>query len=1305
MSPRTLWISSAAVLGALAAVGLYLRSPQVVSRKSEAPLVTVREKPTALTPVVEDRERAVFSVSERGERLVVAMDEVCLKAAGETTYVKLDPPATMATMAARLREFAPKFEALPVAYPENVDRSEAARVIVTRRLRVKLPQDAAARVAGANGLDVTSRPEYAPNWVIMNAADPMAALAVVGNLRTTATVTSADVLVARKRYARVMPNDTLINDQWHLKNPTTSPSITHANVENAWKYGLTGGVRGAGIRIGIVDDGVQTDHPDLVGNIDTANNHWDWNGGDSNPSPEANDRHGTAVAGVAAAVGNNGLGVSGVAPSATLVGMRLISDYVDDGQEEEAMGWKNDIIQVKNNSWGPYDPDNHIEGPGELTAEAFVTATTSGRGGKGTIFVWAAGNGKLSQNNSNYDGYANSIHTIAVAATDSLGQSSNYSEPGANILIAAPSSGGSGTLGVVTTDRTGGSSEVNGGYNYTGKSGELADRDYTKNFNGTSSSTPVVSGVVALMLEKNPNLGWRDVQEILIRTARKVQPTDSGWKMNGGDFRFHHQFGAGLVDAAAAVDMAATWTNLPPQTDQWQEQNTPVSIPNNNPTGVTKSFVFTSTAHRVEHVTVEFSTTHSSWRELDITLTSPSGMVSQLASASTNLINPYSYSTWTFSSVQHWGESAAGTWTVKVADRSNSDTSSWTLGNVKVTLFGSTNNPPPEVAITSPANGQGFSLGSEVNVQVSATDTVLGGAPGVVSNVELLLDGAIVGSDSTAPYEFTVNPGAGVHSLVARATDNEDEVSESAAVSIVMGNQAPVIAGASLSSSVNHYADQPLSVASINASDPENSPIIYSYQWQFSLDRITYVPAGQTTATLAASAGNAGKMWRCVISASDGTKTSTPFTTAAVNLLTRPQIITSTGSAYQYTSDLVLKGVEETVNRRAIINEFSQSSGLAEWVEILVLQRGSLAGFQLRNSREGSATRLTFGNHAIWNDVPAGTLVVVYRYNQRDGLLPVDDIDLMDKRLIVPSSAVYFTAADWMSLDSTSDALSLRPTSSSEPIHSLSFGGNNMFPLNVGDASAGRAAYFAGGKDLQANEAIHWGTCVATGSRGTTANPGSGVTPGEPNSPANESFITKLRNNAMVTPALFRLAAGSSLPGGLTLNSSTGMISGTVASGNVGNHSITIERYNTEGEVVSQNYTLTVAAANYAEWIGGFSVASTTGGSDPDFDGLPNLIEYLLGLDPKVREATPAIATTAEEGGISLTYRQSKLPQDATLIPEWSAGLAAEDTWQTSGLTTQVLEEDDRSRLLKVTLSIAPEEAKRFLRLRAVTAP
>jgi hypothetical protein len=397
------------------------------------------------------------------------------------------------------------------------------------------------------------------------------------------------------------------------------------------------------VRIGIVDDGLQTSHPDLSPNVDTTNGK-DWNGNDSDPNPGAGDDHGTACAGDAAARGNNGIGVSGSAPEATLVGMRLIAAATTDTQEAEAMNYLPQLIQIKSNSWGPDDTGDILEAPGPLTKAALQSAAETGRDGKGTISMWAGGNGLDTNDNSNYDGYANSIYTIAVGAFDSLSRQAWYSEPGANLVITSPSSGDAPALGKTTTDRTGSAGYVAG--------------DYESDFGGTSSATPTAAGVVALMLEANPNLGWRDVQEILMRSAKKVNPSDADWKtpIAPANINHNHKFGAGLVDASAAVNLAIGWTNLGEQLKRTLAQSgLSVAIPNQNTTGITREFTVAAQDNiRVEHVTVTVDINHTSRGNLKITLTSPSGTVSRLAEVHSDSGN--NFPNWTFMTVRNWGE-------------------------------------------------------------------------------------------------------------------------------------------------------------------------------------------------------------------------------------------------------------------------------------------------------------------------------------------------------------------------------------------------------------------------------------------------------------------------------------------------------------------------------------------------------------------------------------------------------------------------------------------------------------------------
>ena len=167
-----------------------------------------------------------------------------------------------------------------------------------------------------------------------------------------------------------------------------------------------------------------------------------------------------------------------------------------------------------------------------------------GRNGNGNIITWAAGNGLDDNDNSNYDGYANLRYTIAVTAVDHKGRQSYYAEPGANILVASPSNGDGESI--TTTDIEG-----SGGY---------SNSDYTSTFGGTSSATPLVSGIIALMFEANANLTWRDVQHILVETSRKNDPSDPSWSTNGAGHLVSHKYGYGVIDAGAAVAASVNWT-------------------------------------------------------------------------------------------------------------------------------------------------------------------------------------------------------------------------------------------------------------------------------------------------------------------------------------------------------------------------------------------------------------------------------------------------------------------------------------------------------------------------------------------------------------------------------------------------------------------------------------------------------------------------------------------------------------------------------------------------------------------------
>jgi len=562
------------------------------------------------------------------------------------------------------------------AQERDVKSRKGSSRILTRRIRVRADSEAsaqnAAKVVGA----IFAGPiMVAPGWYLLRVTDRLDAPDTAEALQKQPGIEQADPLLARQQQKRFTPNDPLFSRQWHLSNTGQAkgkPGID-INAPAAWDAAT-----GNGSTIAILDDGVDGLHPDLAVNFD-APSSYDFNDDDTNPAPdpENGDEHGHSCAGLAAALGNNATGITGVAYEADLAGIRLIAKPTDDLQEAEAFAWKNNDIDIKSNSWGPIDFPN-LEGPGPLALAAIQDAVKTGRGGLGTIFVWAGGNGRREGDNSNYDGYANLPETVAIGAIGDNGKVADYSEPGANLVASTPSSSKK-RQEIVATDLQGFD-----GYNSGGRQ-ELDDVDYTSTFGGTSASCPIAAGVIALMLEANPLLGWRDVQEILISTARKNDPSNSDWSVNTAGFHFNHRYGAGLIDASAAVALSSTWNNLVTRvTIDQQDVGLDLRIPDNKNSGITRELTFTNTDFRVEHAVLRVDIEHAERGDLDIRLISPGGMVSRLMNVRRD--PGADVSGWRFMSVRHWGEQAAGKWKIQISDRRN-NTAGRLLG-LQLELFG-----------------------------------------------------------------------------------------------------------------------------------------------------------------------------------------------------------------------------------------------------------------------------------------------------------------------------------------------------------------------------------------------------------------------------------------------------------------------------------------------------------------------------------------------------------------------------------------------------------------------------------------
>ena len=480
---------------------------------------------------------------------------------------------------------------------------------------------------------------------------------------------------------RYEPNDEFYvsGDQWYLDNygQNGGTSGIDINPQNVWED-----YAGDGIIIGVIDNGIDYNNPDLSSNF-LGSYSYDYcdNDGDVMPSDSDGDGeidwHGTAVSGIVSAEGNNTEGIVGVSYNSSIIGIRLISDDCSanlgtDELEHYALNHRLDLVDIYTNSWGPEDDGKTLRAIGPLALAALEKGVNEGRDGLGSVYVWAAGNGLKNLDNSNKDAYANSRYTIAVGSTNWKGELTDYSEFGSNVMVVAPSHNNDSWTdpAIFTTDILG-----TDGHNST---------DYLNDMGGTSASAPMVAGVVSLMLEANSNLTWRDVQHILIRTSKKIDHMNEGWITTYVGRDYNHAYGYGLVDATAAVNLAMSWENVEEEISfNVGEVEVNDVISDGYDIGIT-SEVFVNESIDIETVEIKINIQHKYRGDLNLFLTSPSNITSELVMES--LDDGEDYYNWTFSSVVHWDENSFGNWRLKVNDTEDSYQGTWE--NWNMTFYG-----------------------------------------------------------------------------------------------------------------------------------------------------------------------------------------------------------------------------------------------------------------------------------------------------------------------------------------------------------------------------------------------------------------------------------------------------------------------------------------------------------------------------------------------------------------------------------------------------------------------------------------
>jgi len=464
--------------------------------------------------------------------------------------------------------------------------------------------------------------------------------------------------------------------QWYLKDTAIS-----MNVESAWRANYTG----KGVLVAVVDDGVNVNHPDLVSNFDVSSSY-DFLKDRNISRSYSPGSHGTSCVGIIAGGKNNNCG-DGIAFDAQIASIRIYDDNIKSTDQLEARGLshKKNLIDIYSNSWGPGDMGWQVEGPGPLLTKVLEQGTRLGRNNKGSIFVFAAGNGGIPGDSCAFSGYVNSIYTIAISAVNWDGSVPAYTEQCAAIMAVTYGqdmfTNGKDKAPMITT---------------------IGRHQCTEEFSGTSASTAMASGIIALALEANPDLTWRDVQHLIARSSKPLAPQNMigrstrrptpTWRANAANLSVSSHFGFGLMDANKMVQYGKNWTSVPEQVTCEVYLKTSGSNPRYIPWREARQLSLAVSEHScgiryLEHVQVQVDLSFSRRGYLEMSSVSPSGTRSRLLYPRVidSITGFKNFTNWTVTSLHYWGENPVGEWNIKIRntmkDRKprqvNEDTSPW----------------------------------------------------------------------------------------------------------------------------------------------------------------------------------------------------------------------------------------------------------------------------------------------------------------------------------------------------------------------------------------------------------------------------------------------------------------------------------------------------------------------------------------------------------------------------------------------------------------------------------------------------
>ena len=526
-----------------------------------------------------------------------------------------------------------------------------------------------------------------------------------------------------------LKTDPFYQYSWHLKNTgqtnfaaNTGTAGADMNVDVVINSGKTGN----GVTIAIQDSGLEIAHEDIANNH-LAGKSCDFLNDDDDPTPTSSGGdHGTSVAGIAAATGWNDKGGRGVAPKANLVGHNVlayqtISTYLD-AYGATSGGCDTDVVDIMNQSYGTGDSSSFdTSGLFSLFLDAYVNGVTNGRSNKGFLYVRSTGNSFYSDSghcspsgaswsntpyeyscyDSSYDDDHTEPYLIGVTALSAFDQKSSYSTPGTSAWI----SGYGGEFGstypaMMTTDLMG----CDKGYNQSSSviTGD-STCDYMQSFNGTSSAAPSVSGAIALILEANSNLTWRDIKHILASSATQIDNSRSKtyesvdlykWTTNAAGFKHHPWYGFGKINVQSAITLAeayvlgslGTFVNT-----SGTQTSIGGTITSNQRTIFTAKKITLSapagSSNFVEFIKLSLGFDHADPEEISVELKSPDGTtVTVLQPFTLKTSNP-SNNDFDMGISSFYGESISGDWTLIITDYTD-DGVGGTLDNWSIKVYG-----------------------------------------------------------------------------------------------------------------------------------------------------------------------------------------------------------------------------------------------------------------------------------------------------------------------------------------------------------------------------------------------------------------------------------------------------------------------------------------------------------------------------------------------------------------------------------------------------------------------------------------